>query len=276
MHLKKLLPFSFCMTATTDALEHLGEVLLPNRCLLCATRVCASKAMRRGGVVCAGCISDLPHTGPSCPRCAEALKPLAPIGMASERTGTPAAPCNLCRAQAPAFDHSVALWRYDFPLDGLIGAFKYRHQLALAPFFGEQLAQRVRLLLGSGDLTRPDVILAMPLHPRRLAERGFNQSLLVAKVLSRQLRLPLRSDWLQRVRHTPSQAGLPWQQRAANLEHAFRCKDDVAGCHVAVVDDVMTTGSSLQEVARTLKLAGAIRVDNWVLARTPASRVTQD
>jgi hypothetical protein len=80
----------------------------------------------------------------------------------------------------------------------------------------------------------------------------------------------------QRLRHTPPQTGLPWQQRAANLEHAFGCKQAVAGRHIAVVDDVMTTGSSLQEVARTLKLAGASRVDNWVLARTPPARTSRN
>jgi len=241
---------------------------MPNCCLLCGAKV-----LDRGGVVCQGCIRDLPQAGPACPRCAE---PLTPLNMGPVHTGATVEPCNTCRTQTPAFDHSLALWRYDFPLDGLIGAYKYRHQLALARFFGEQLAHRVQLRIASGGLTRPDVLLAMPLHPRRLAERGFNQSLLVAQVVAQRLQLPLRSHWLQRVRHTPAQTGLPWQQRAANLEHAFHCNGDVAGRHVGVVDDVMTTGSSLQEVALTLKMAGAIRVDNWVLARTPPARNHQD
>ena len=273
-----------------NRLRHILRTLLPNRCLLCGATVDGAtidgaavdsatidgamvESAAVDSVLCGGCISDLPQAGPACPRCAEALKPPP---MAPSPKQAPPEPCDTCRTQRPAFDRSLALWRYDYPLDGLIGAFKYGHQLALASFFGEQLAQRVQQQIAAGELTRPDVVLAMPLHPRRLAERGFNQSLLIAQVLSRRLRLPLHSHWLQRLRHTPPQTGLPWQQRAANLEHAFGCKQAVAGRHIAVVDDVMTTGSSLQEVARTLKLAGASRVDNWVLARTPPARASRN
>ena len=269
MYLYKFLRRS--MGAVSNTLERLGHTLLPNRCLLCLASVINHDG--GGSVLCEGCIGDLPQAGPACPRCAEPLKSLRPLTTAPDLASTPAGDCSTCRTQAPAFERSVALWRYEYPLDSLIGAFKYRHQLALAQFFGEQLAQQVQRQIARGALTRPDVLLAMPLHPRRLAERGFNQSLLVAQMVSRRLRLPLQRHGLQRVRHTPSQTGLPWQQRGANVESAFRCKDNVAGHHVAVVDDVMTTGSSLQEVARTLKLAGAIRVDNWVLARTAPTGV---
>jgi ComF family protein len=269
MYLHKFLRLG--MDAVSNTLERLGHTLLPNRCLLCMATV--KKHDGAGSVMCEGCIDDLPQAGPACPRCAEPLKSLRPLTTTPDLASAPAGDCSTCRTEAPAFERSVALWRYEFPLDSLISAFKYRHQLALAQFFGEQLAQQVQRQIARGALTRPDVLLAMPLHPRRLAERGFNQSLLVAQIVSRRLQLPLQSHWLQRVRHTPSQTGLPWQQRGANVESAFRCKADVAGQHVAVVDDVMTTGSSLQEVARTLKLAGAIRVDNWVLARTAPAGV---
>jgi ComF family protein len=254
-----------------NPLRHILRTLLPNRCLLCGAAAdgAAVDGAAVDSVICSGCIRDLPQTGPACPRCAEAR---IPPPVRSSLAPAPPEPCDTCRTQCPAFDRSLALWRYDYPLDGLIGAFKYGHQLVLARFFGEQLAQRVQQQIAAGELTPPDVVLAMPLHPRRLAERGFNQSLLIAQVLSHRLRLPLHGHWLQRLRHTPPQTGLPWQQRAANLEHAFGCKQAVAGRHIAVVDDVMTTGSSLQEVARTLKLAGASRVDNWVLARTPPAR----
>ncbi len=116
--------------------------------------------------------------------------------------------------------------------------------------------------------TRPDGIVAMPLHPLRLRERGFNQSLLLARRVAGQLNTPLLEEACARTRNTSPQSTLPWQERGKNLRKAFSCSSDLSGRHIAIVDDVMTTGSSIEELARTLRQAGAREVSAWVVART--------
>jgi ComF family protein len=114
-----------------------------------------------------------------------------------------------------------------------------------------------------------DLIVPLPLHPARLAGRGFNQAAEIARALSRATGVTMDAQIARRVRNTAPQTALPWRERAANMRHAFACGRDLAGLRVAVVDDVMTTGATLQEFARTLKRCGAARVENWVVARTP-------
>jgi ComF family protein len=170
--------------------------------------------------------------------------------------------CGRCLKQPPPFDHTVAAFSYQFPLDKLIQALKFRERLILVSFLAEALTRRIT--------TRPDCIVALPLHPARLRERGFNQSLLLARRISRRLDIPLLADVCERVRNTPPQSSLPWKERDKNMRQAFACKPgiDVRGKHVAVVDDVMTTGASIGELARALKQAGASEVSAWVVART--------
>jgi ComF family protein len=148
------------------------------------------------------------------------------------------------------------LWGYEFPCDGLVQALKYRARLALAGFFARSLASRT--------LPEADLIVPMPLHPKRLAERGFNQALEIARHLGR----PIAPRGVLRVKHTPPQTELPYEERAKNVRGAFLCTLDLSGASVAVLDDVMTTGATLNELARALKRAGAARVENLVIART--------
>jgi ComF family protein len=122
------------------------------------------------------------------------------------------------------------------------------------------LAQRI--------VIRPDYIVAMPLHPVRLRERGFNQSLELARRIAGKLEVSLLSHACRRLRDTPPQTTLTWKERAKNVRRAFTCTQDMAGKHVAVVDDVMTSGASLGEVALALRRAGAREVSAWVVART--------
>ena len=110
--------------------------------------------------------------------------------------------------------------------------------------------------------------MPMPLHPARLRERGFNQSMELARRVGNKLNIPLLSDACQRVRDTPPQTALSWKERGKNIRHAFACTQDLSGKSVAVVDDVMTSGASLNELALTLRNAGASEVSAWVVART--------
>jgi ComF family protein len=154
----------------------------------------------------------------------------------------------------------VAVFAYAFPVDKLVQALKFGEQLLLAPQLAGRLAQRIE--------TRPDCIVAMPLHPARLRERGFNQSLELARRIAVKLGIPLLERACQRIRDTPPQSALPWKERGRNMRKAFACTGDLSGKHVAVVDDVMTSGASINELAEALRQAGAREVSAWVVART--------
>ncbi|MBU1425315.1 MAG: ComF family protein [Gammaproteobacteria bacterium] len=219
-----------------------ARMLPAQPCLLCG-------ASSHDGLCCAACAADLPRlSAEHCPVCA--LPTLA------------GSLCGHCLKQPPPFDHTVAAFGYKFPLDKLIQALKYRDRLILVNFLAEALVQRIT--------TQPDCIVALPLHAIRLRERGFNQSLLLAHQVSRRVGIPLLADACNRVRNTPPQSSLPWKERDKNMRQAFACKPgaDVRGKHVAVVDDVMTSGASIGELARALKKAGAKEVSAWVAART--------
>jgi predicted amidophosphoribosyltransferase len=143
----------------------------------------------------------------------------------------------------------------------MVHALKYGGRLALAEGFGAELAARV-----AG--ARVDAIVPMPLFPSRLRERGFNQAVEVGRHVARRIGIPIATQLVERVRDTVPQADLPHSARAGNMRGAFACVDVVAGMRLAALDDVMTSGASLAEMARTLKLAGAVRVENWIVART--------
>jgi ComF family protein len=204
-------------------------------CLLCG-RECSPE------LLCPACIAELPALPESCPCCA--------------LPSPAAALCGSCLNRPPHFDATLALWRYEFPCDGLVQALKYRARLALAGFFARSLATR--------PMPEVDLIVPMPLHRARLAERGFNQALEIARHLGR----PIAPRGVLRVKDTLPQTELPYEERAKNVRGAFLCRLDLSGASVAVLDDVMTTGATLNELARVLKRAGATRVENLVIART--------
>lgn len=167
--------------------------------------------------------------------------------------------CGHCLLNPPAFAHTVAVFSYTFPMDKLILAYKYGEKLRFSGLFAEHLAMQV--------MRHPDYLVAMPLHPLRLQERGFNQSLLLARQLGRRFNLPVLALACQRIRNTPSQSALPLKARKKNMRNAFICSVDFTNKHVAIVDDVMTTGTTMNELALTLLNAGAAEVSAWVVAR---------
>jgi ComF family protein len=227
------------------ALLQLLNRRLARACLLCGTQAGAP-------VVCADCGDDfLPAARARCARCAAALPQAAPA-------------CGRCLREAPHFDATFALADYAPPLDGVIAALKFGHRLELAAALGALLAARARALAFGRALIAP-----VPLAFERQSERGFNQALEIARVAARELALPLAAGTLARVKHAPPQEALGLAARRRNVRGAFAVAGAVAGRHVVVVDDVMTSGATLDEIARVLKAAGAARVTNLVVARTP-------
>lgn len=227
------------------ALAPLGDALralFAARCVLCAGAA--------AGPWCDACRDELPGTRAArCPLCAEP---------------TPGAQvCGRCLREPPAFACALAAGSYAFPLDAVIHRLKYGRELSLARPLAALLVDRVR-----GE-ARPDLVVGMPLSPRRMRERGFNQANEIARRVAAALELQFAPDAVGRVRDAAPQASLPLDQRAGNVRGAFQAHGRVAGRTVAVVDDVLTTGASLNELARTLTRAGAVAVVGWVLARTP-------
>jgi ComF family protein len=183
---------------------------------------------------------------------------------------TSAAVCGECLKQPPAFDATIAAADYAPPVDQLVLALKFGNRLTLAPLFARMLRDAV--LRGPG-FALPMQLTAVPLGSRRLMERGFNQALEIARPMSRALGIPLEPQLVMRLRDTPAQALLHPDERRQNIRNAFivraNAMDTVRGRHIGVMDDVMTTGETLNELAATLKRFGAARVTNFVFARTP-------
>jgi ComF family protein len=171
--------------------------------------------------------------------------------------------------RAPAFDATIAAVDYAAPVDQLVLGLKFGSRLELAPMLARMVANAALKMEAS---PMPTLLTAVPLGSRRLTERGFNQALEIAKPLSRALRVKLDARLVSRLRDTRAQALLHPDERQKNMRNAFLVEGDaidrVRGQHIGVVDDVMTTGETLNELAATLKRFGAARVTNFVFART--------
>ena len=224
-----------------------------NRCLLCL-----GPAAGIPECLCNGCLADLPWLGPACRQCA---LPLPQAGLL----------CGRCQQQPPAFAQVVTPLRYTFPLDSLIPAFKYNQQLTYGRLLARLLHQAVTHHYLEHGQALPDVLIPLPLHRARQAQRGYNQALELARPIARLLKLPLDRKNLVRRRPTAPQQGLDAQARRQNLQNAFACRypERLAGKHIALVDDVVTTGTTVNEASRTLLDAGAASVSIWCVARTP-------
>ena len=230
-----------------------GE-LLRGHCLLCG----AATPWRED--FCPACERSLPFTGAGCQRCAAPLT----SGVSG------AQPCGECQKHPPAFDRTLAAFAYAPPVDRLIQGLKYHRQLHLARTLGRCLADALAAATPSlpPPAERVDVIVPVPLHTGRLRKRGYNQSLELARPLARHFGLPLDYRSLRRTRATPPQAALPVKQRKQNVRGAFAVKgDDLSGVRVALVDDVMTSGHTVNAAAGCLRRAGVKAIEVWVVAR---------
>ncbi|SEP86325.1 comF family protein [Ectothiorhodospira magna] len=199
--------------------------------------------------LCAACREALPVSDHACTRCGLPLAYPAPF-------------CGHCLRGPPPFEATWAALSYTSPVDGLIADFKFRARLPQGRLLGQLMADVL-----APRVVMPDCLIPVPLHRHRLRERGFNQSLELARPLARRLNCALIHDAVIRIRATPPQYTLAATERRVNLRGAFRVAPGFEAGHVALVDDVMTTGSTLREIAAALKAHGVGRVDVWVLAR---------
>ena len=235
-----------------------AELLAPPHCYLCQGPGQALPAPW-GLDLCGHCHQACPQLPPACPRCGlPASTPLAQV-----RPPASGQHCADCTVRPPPYDAVFAAFAYDPPVDELVRDLKFHGALAPGRILGLLLAAQRR----ASGLPLPDLVIPMPLHRDRLVSRGFNQATLIASVAARQLQLPLRPRLLQRVRATAPQSGLSAGARQHNLQGAFVARPLAGLGPVALVDDVLTTGSTATAAARALKAAGASRVEVWVAAR---------
>ena len=233
--------------------KHQVYIWLKNKqpCLLCDERSDVPVP------ICVPCEADLPWLGDQCECCA---LPLPMFGMS----------CAQCIRKPPGFTQVLAPWLYDFPVDSLIARFKHNGKWPLGRLMAELLAQFLQHRFDEG-LSRPDYLVPVPLASRRFRQRGYNQAAMLADWLGKELHLPVDERHVLRTRETPNQQGLDAKARKRNLRGAFALVDTdwLRGKHLALVDDVLTTGSTADVIARLLTSAGASRVDVYCLARTP-------
>ena len=216
------------------------DLLFPPECAVC---------LREGSFLCAGCEPQLPRLAPPyCRTCAEPDEP---------------AVCSWCRADAPAYERIRAPYRYTGPVRDMVHDLKYSNIRALAPTLGGLLADYLGSLRFEADVISP-----VPLHSKRERSRGYNQSHLLVREVSRRVQTPMADDRLLRSMDTPPQVAMSGrEERRQNIEGAFECTRDATGLRVLLIDDVVTTGSTMSACASALRDAGATSVFGLALAR---------
>jgi len=220
--------------------------LLPPTCILCGNAGFNSQD------ICLGCFNDLNRNIHCCYRCAEIFE---------TANATPQL-CGHCISESPAFAETHAPFIHQGIIRHLIASLKFNRQYKNARLLGTLMADYLEQ-----TTEMPEIIIPVPLHRLRYQQRGFNQSIEISKTLSKQLNIPMDTNCCVRHRNTPHQIDLPAKQRHKNIKNAFKINTSISASHVAIFDDVMTTGSTVNELAKLLKKAGVNRVDIWVCAR---------
>ena len=231
-------------------MSRVADALLPRHCILCGLPSGPKN-------LCLPCRDDLPRNTGACLQCA-----LPTPGDGGQI-------CGSCLARPPPWDYAIAGLHYGFPVDRLVCRFKFNRNLAC----GAVLADELLLSVEEQCKALPDLIVPVPLHRTRQFQRNFNQADILARVIGNGIDVPVNSLFLKRRHRTRAQSGLDAKARRKNTRGAFSLgrtarRHDVQ--HVALVDDVMTTGATLSECSRLLKKAGVTTVSAWVAARAPA------
>lgn len=222
------------------------DYLLPPTCILCGDPGFDSQD------ICTACFDDMQKNIHCCYRCAETF----------ETANRAPQLCGHCLSKSPAFDETYAPYLHQGTIRHLIATLKFNRQYKNARILAYLLATHIRK---TAEL--PDLIIPVPLHTQRFKERGFNQSTEIAKTIAKRLNIPTDTEYCIRQRNTRHQIDLPAKERHKNIKNAFAVIKQIDAQHIAILDDVMTTGSTVNELAKVLKKAGVTRVDVWVCAR---------
>ena len=228
-------------------LRRLIGTIYPPRCVLCGSPGFDDMD------ICATCYHNLPWIEAACTQCA---LPLA-TGSGDQLN------CGRCQQKPPAFDHSVSLFSYRDDAIKLVQQLKFNEKLVNSRLLGSMLAAAIK----NHAVEAPDCILPVPLYTKRMRQRGFNQSIELARVVNKACNIPMNVRSVIRVRDTRSQTALDKQQRRKNVRGAFQIAHAFDAQHIAILDDVVTTTSTVNELAQLLKRAGVKRVDVWSIAR---------
>jgi len=235
-----------------DTADRVFSSLFPSRCILCHQTI-NKAAINRHVELCAVCFDVLPVNASCCERCA--------LPLAEDMGNTEF--CGRCIRQLPEYDYADSLFRYEGEIINLVHQLKFSEKITYARSIGELLMT----ILNMEDL--PECFLPVPLHPARLRQRGYNQSIEIARVLSNKTGIPIEYDAVIRHRRTQSQTGLDAKQRQKNIRGAFEAVKKINCKHVLIIDDVMTTGATVNELARILKKQKVERVGVLCIARAP-------
>ncbi len=231
-----------------QSIKQLLTMALPNTCALCQ---CHSS---NGTDLCDSCMQCLPWNQQACQQCA---MPLADKAQTH---------CGQCLKNPPPFDRMLSLFIYKRPITHMINQLKFHSKLVQSKLLGELLAEKITQYYKQENL--PELIIPVPLHKKRLIQRGFNQSTELAKPISRALNIPIDKHACVRSKHTQAQSSLHAKLRKQNTKGAFAMNKTINATHIAIIDDVVTTGSTISELSKTLRQQGAKLIDIWCCART--------
>ena len=225
--------------------------LFSSSCVLCGDYVDRSISL------CESCQADLPLITRACRQCG--------IPLNDTEQATNVSLCGQCIQQSSSVDYTISVYHYETPLDYMISQMKFQQKLSYAAILGELLKSRILEL--TPDSVMPDAILPMPLHKKRIVKRGFNQSIEISRAIVRNKPLPVLLNAVKRSKETMEQAKLSKKDRQKNIRGCFEIFSAPIYSHIVIIDDVVTTGATVNELAKTLKNVGVKRVGVWSIAR---------
>lgn len=205
--------------------------------------------------LCKHCESDLPRLQRACKQCG------IPLNIEDQNVSV----CGQCLKYPPAFDYTLSLFHYEAPIDYLIGQLKFQQQLSFAAILGELL--KTRILNADLEYGFPGALIPVPLHNKRLIKRGFNQVLEITRATAKEKGIPLLLDTVIRIKDTETQTTLSKKARQKNVKDCFQMVAEPGYSHVVIIDDVITTGATTNELATLLKKSGVEKVGVWSIAR---------
>lgn len=236
------------MDISSKFFVHSKSDLLQQSCILCGSD------SAKGLCLCQPCLDELPYIEHACKKCG--------VPTVEETIH-----CGACITEMPQNHQTISVLHYHSPVDHLIQKMKYHNQLEIADLLGKLLVRKLLSL----DYELPEQIIPVPLHISRLQQRGYNQAVEIARPVSKALNIPLNLTNCIRTRLTEPQVDLSHAERQKNLKNAFDIIHQIGARHVAIIDDVMTTGSTLNELTATLLKSGIEKVDIWTCSRATLS-----